>query len=142
MTLKLAFRFNRTSYVADEMRKFNPQITKRIQELMDEKAISYIHMYPPARNSIKAIFPTEKEIDKVFNHADHFKNNNFEPRLSLKLKANRTVFCTNLDPSLLELYTKEDIKASLTEQNWRVKDIYIMKSKKSFKIEMKDQKTS
>ena len=122
------------------MRTFDPQIKYRLQELMDAKAISYAHMYPPARNSIKVIFPTEKDLDKVINQAVYFITNHFEPKISLKLKANRTVFCTNLDPSILGQYTKEDIKEELTEQGWKVKEIFIMQSKKSFKIEMMEQK--
>merc|ERR1711895_74477 len=98
-------------------------------------------MYEPVRNSIKVIFPTEKEIEKVTKNNDCYKNEGFNPTISLALKANRTVFCTNLDPALLQTYTdKEEIKNILQEQNWKVENIHFMKSNRTFKIEMANTK--
>ena len=54
-------------------------------------------MYQPARNSVKVIFPTESDIDKVIDSEDEIKAENFEPKMSLSLKASRTVFITNFD---------------------------------------------
>ena len=141
MALKLAFRFNRTSYSPSTIRENNPIIKNRLQTLLDAKCITYSHMYDPARNSIKVIFPSENEIEKVMKNNEHFKNEHFTPKPSLALKANRTVFCTNLDPALLSTYTdKNEIKNMLQEQNWKIENIYFMKSKRSFKIEMKNRK--
>ena len=141
MTLKLAFRFNRTSYDPTIMKENNPIIRRRLSTIFDANNMTYSHMYDPARNSIKIIFSSEKEIDKVLSNIDKFKNENFEPKISLELKAKRTVFCTNLDPALLQTYPeKEDIKSILEQQKWKVRDIHIMQSKKSFKIEMMEQK--
>ena len=140
MTYKLAFRFNRSTYVEGIMEKYNPQITRRLATLLDHKIITYSHIYEPSRNSIKVVFPNENEIDKVFKNIEIFTNENFEPRLSLELKASRTVFCSKLDPAILATYSKEDIKASLQQQRWKIKEIYITKSKKSFKIEFINKK--
>ena len=60
--------------------------------------------------------------------------------MSLALKACRTIFCTNFDAALLTTYTKNNIIDILKQQKWEVKDIYVMKSNKSFKIEMKTRK--
>ena len=122
------------------MNESNPQIKRRLQDIFDKNLITPIHMYQPARNSIKVVFARENEIDKVFANEDIFKENNFEPRMSLALKACRTVFCTNFDPTLLTIYSKEKIIDLLTQQKWKIKDIYIMRSQKSFKIEMKTRK--
>ena len=54
----------------------------------------------------------------------------------LSLKACRTVFCTNFDQALLQTYDKNNIMDILKQQKWKIKDIYIMQSRKSFKIEM------
>ena len=51
-----------------------------------------------------------------------------------------TFDCDNMDPALLSTYGKDEIKEELQMQGWRVKDIYIMKSGKSFKIEMHEKK--
>ena len=140
MAHKLAFRFNRNNYSLNTMREHNETIKRALQTLLDNKSITYSHIYDPSRNSIKVIFPTEKEMDKTITHSEFFVTNNFEPKLSLSVKAKRTVLCTNLDPALLETYGKVEIKALLQEQDWKIREIYIMKSKKSFKIEMEEQK--
>ena len=54
----------------------------------------------------------------------------------MALKAARTVYCYNLDNTLLNTYTQQDIKENLIQAEWKVKDVYIMNSKKTFKIEM------
>ena len=135
MSLKIAFRFDRTNYSSTARQEQNAQIKQKILGIFDQKGIEYCNIYTPARNSIKVIFPSETEVNKVVNNIDIFQTDNFEPRLGLKLKANRTVFCTNLDPTIIGTYDKQDIKESLTEQNWKIKDVYIMKSKKSLKID-------
>ena len=84
---------------------------------------------------LKLFFPL-RELDQVIENEEHFKAENFEVKMSLSLKASRTVFITNFDQSLLQTYSKYDIIEILKQQKWRVKDFYIMKSKKSFKIEM------
>ena len=111
-------------------------IKQKLNRLLDSMGIVASHMYKPARNSVKVIFPTEKEIDKVIENEEVFKAENFEPKMSLSLKASRTVFVTNFDHALLQTYSKENIMEILKGQKLKVKDIYIMKSKKSFKIEM------
>ena len=73
-------------------------------------------MYNPARNSIKVIFSSDSEINSVMNHSEAFKNEKFKPRLGLKLKASRTVFCTNFDPTITATYGKQDIIESLQQQ--------------------------
>ena len=140
MVYKLIFKFNRDNYSPDVMKANNPQIKSRLMELLDKEQIQYSHMYDPARNSIKVVFPVENLIDKVFEKEDTFKQENYKPRMSLSLKACRTVFCTNFDPELLINYSKEDIMGILKQQKWKVENIYIMRSQKSFKIEMKTRK--
>ena len=90
MAHKMAFRFNRTSYAPETMREHNPTIRTRLQGVMDAKSIVFNHMFPPARNSIKAILPNEKEVDKIMANYDYFKSENIEPKISLALKAKRT----------------------------------------------------
>ena len=140
MSYKLAFRFERTSYSPSQMRQHNPEAVRRLQTLMDSKAIIYSHIYEPNRNSIKVIYPNENELDKVFKYEQIFKNENFTPKMSLELKASRTVFCTNLDPTIIGTFDNSEIKQSLVEQGYKVKEVYITRSRKAFKIEMKYKK--
>ena len=59
--------------------------------------------------------------------------------MSLGLKANRTAYCHGFDSALLGAYTPLDIKNTLIAQpeKWKVVGVYIMRSKKSLKIEFK-----
>ena len=58
----------------------------------------------------------------------------------MALKAARTVYCYGFDPALVDTYTTQDIKDHLTQANWKVRNVYIMESHKSFKIEMSTTK--
>ena len=140
MALKLSFRFQRENYSPGEMRNSMERYKQRLKDIFDNKGITYSHIYDPTRNAIKAIFPTEKELDKALANEEAFKAQNFTPKMSLEMKASRTIFCSNLDPTILQNNSKEEIKESLQQQGWKIKDVYIMKSKKSFKIEMEDRK--
>ena len=59
----------------------------------------------PVEIVIKPFFPIEKVINKVLKKTQNFIAAGFEPRLSMSLKAARTVFCYGFDPALLNTYT-------------------------------------
>ena len=136
MALKLIFRYNRANYDRGTEYEKDNKIKQNLKNVLDSMGITSSHMYTPSRQSVKVIFPTEADIDKVMEKEEEIKAEGFEPRMSLSLKACRTIFCTNFDPTLLTTYSKENIMEILKQQKWKVKDIYIMKSNKSFKIEM------
>ena len=92
------------------------------------------------KNSIKVIFPTETEIDKVMNASEYFKMHNLNPKMNLKSKNNRTVFCKNLDPAILSTYNGEEIKNMILQQGWNIKEVYIIRNKNALKIVMKELK--
>ena len=58
----------------------------------------------------------------------------------MALKATRTIFCSGFDESILSVYSREQIKAELEHKGWVIMGVYIMKSKKSFKIEFGSKK--
>ena len=140
MALKLIFKFLRENYCRESRQESNGHVKENLQRIFNEKGITINHMYTPSNNSVKVIFPTDAEIDKVMEHEEDFKKENFEPKMSLSLKSSRTIFCTNFDAALLTTYTKNNIIDILKQQKWKVKDLYIMKSNKSFKIEMSSRK--
>ena len=140
MALKLNFKFSRDDFNYGSKQENDEQIKLKLQQILTDKEITASHMYRPSMNSIKVIFPIESEIDKVIKHEEIFKEKNFVPKMSLSLRACRTIFCTHFDRTLLEIYDKNNIIDFLHQQKWKVKDVYIMKSKKSFKIEMSSRK--
>ena len=92
MSFKLAFRFKRNNYSPEAMREGDEEIKRNLKIILDTRTVNFNHMYPPARNSIKVIFPSESEIEKILAHPEHFIENHYEPKMSLTLKANRTIF--------------------------------------------------
>ena len=67
---KVAFRFERDEYTDDRILETNEKIKVGIQTKLAQKEIITLRIYAPSRNSIKALFPSEKELNKVFiNHS-------------------------------------------------------------------------
>ena len=127
MAPKLTFHLNGTSNLSTSSDN-NLDIKIRLLKTLEEKEILYSHIYAPTKTSIKVIFPTETEIDKVMNASEYFKMHNLNPKMNLKSKNNRTVFCKNLDPAILSTYNGEEIKNMILQQGWNIKKVYIIKN--------------
>ena len=117
--------------------KHDEEIKLELQKILEDKSILADRIYVPSRNSIKVVFYTEGELNKVLDDKNYFIEEGYEPRLSMALKATRTVFCTEFDRALLQTYSKEKIQELLEEKGWEVRGIFIMKNKYNFKIEFK-----
>ena len=107
MALKIIFKFKRDDYNHETKQENDEQIKQNLNRILITNGITTSHFYPPVWNSIKVIFPTDSEIDRVMENEEAFKSENFEPKMSLALKSCRTVFCTNFDPVLLQTYNKK-----------------------------------
>ena len=135
MAYKLSFKFDRNKYTGN-VESANKKINQQLINVTNAQGIELLRVFQPSRDSIKALFPDEKNLNKTLKKSTVLKAAGFEPRLSMALKAARTVYCYNLDDTLLNTYTQQDIKEHLTQAEWKVKNIFIMNSKKTFKIEM------
>ena len=136
---KIAFRFNREEYSLDD-RAYNSQITDDLMKLLDQKYITTDRLYSPSRNSIKAIFYNEEQLNKVLELREYFEQAGYYPRLSMADKASRTIFCAGFDTALLRTYNKDTIKEILMNSGWKVAEVHVMKSNNTFKIEMQTKK--
>ena len=67
------------------------------------------------------------------------KKKGFYPRISLALKASRTIFCAGFDPILLQTYDKDYIETYLENKGWKIVNIYIFKSKTTLKLEFESK---
>ena len=110
-----------------------------LQELLEDRQISTIRIYAPSRNSIKVLFHSENELNKVFIFKEYFEQKGFHPKLSQALKASRTIFCSGFDPVLLQTYSKEYIEEYLENKGWKLVDIYVFKNKTTFKLEFESK---
>ena len=137
MAFKIIFRFERVDYSETARADIDRGIKVAVQKKLDEKNIKSSRIFPPGRNSVKVIFLSETELNKVLDNEGHFTAANLYPKLSITFKANRTVFCGGFDPALMENCSQENIQAILETNNWNVKGIYMMRSGKSFKVEFR-----
>ena len=134
MSLKVSFRFNRSRFHGT-LEEVNNAIKGTLTAALNNFVVESTNIYAPTRDSIKVLFPSENEINKIFANIDQFKAAGLEPRISMGLKSKRTVFCFGFDLTLLSTYTPEELCQDLKDSGWKVKAVYIMQSRKSFKIE-------
>ena len=75
MALKLSFRFERdnNAYLAENIDRSNAQITNCLHTLLARLDIQTSRVYRPNRNSVKAIFANETELNKVLMGKDTFE---------------------------------------------------------------------
>lgn len=139
MAMKVSFRFNRTHFRGTH-EEIIQSITNAVTAKLNELRIEHSRAYTPSRDSIKILFPTEEQINKVLDNTEVLKAAGFEPRSSMALKASRTIFCFGFDLAILATYTAQNIKDHLTENDWKVRGIYIMNSKQAFKVEFHSSK--
>ena len=112
MSLKILFKFVRSAYrgTNDEV---NIKIKQDLTNALTELSIDTNKIFNPSRDSIKAIFPNEGMINKTLKKSGTLQTKGFDPRLSITLKASRTVYIYNIDSALLATYTHTDIKEHL-----------------------------
>ena len=96
MAYKLSFKINRNKYTGD-VETVNRKINQDLVNVTNAQRIELLRIYQPSRDSIKALFPDEKNLNKALNKSTVMKAAGFEPRISMTLKASRTVYCYNLD---------------------------------------------
>ena len=138
-SFKITFRFQRDDYGPDNKTSDDQTLKFKMQELLKEKHISALRIYTPSWNSMKVIFQSEDEVNKVLTNKDYFVNRGFYPKISMALKAGRTIFCSGFDPTLLQTYDTETIEGFLENKGWKVVGVYVMKNKASFKIEFESR---
>ena len=113
MTFKLTFRFTRDDYSTEAKKDIDRVIKVTLQEKLEDKNIKISRIYTPSRNTVKVVFYSDEELNKVFENEDYFRAAFLTPKMSISMKASRTVFCGGFDPILLDNYNKEDIKGAL-----------------------------
>ena len=105
MAYKLSFKIDRSKYMGDA-EFVNRKINQELVNVTNTHSIELLRIYQPSRDSIKAMFPDEKNLNKALNKSIVLNAAGFEPRLSMALKAARTVYCYNLVETLLNTYTQ------------------------------------
>ena len=87
-SFKLAFRYERR-----DVRMDSEAYKTQLKALLDSMEIHTTRIYNPSYNSIKVIFPTENELNKVMGRRAFCEQHGYIPKISMALKATRTVFC-------------------------------------------------
>ena len=138
MAYRLSFKFDRSrNRYSGNTTEANHRVENDLRGVLDRHRITFLRHYAPGRDSIKVLFQNEAEANKAIEKETELYRAGFQPRMSLGLKATRTIFCAGFDPTLLDTYSQNNIRDHLIDDGWDVREVYIMRSKKSFKIEMK-----
>merc|ERR1711874_604758 len=88
MAYKLIFKFDRNRYTGSPSPKeSNQQIFNDIMKKTNDLRIECTRYYTPRRDSLKVLFPSEKELNKALKKKNNFIAAGFEPRLAMPLKA-------------------------------------------------------
>ena len=133
---KLSFKVDRTRHRGNQ-EEISRSIINGIMTKLNALSIEIANIYTPSYNRIKVLFLNEAQVNKTLNKYTELKNVGYEPRITIPLKAARTVYCYAFDPTLLATYPlPQTIKEHLVNDGWKVREIIIMNSKKSFKIVM------
>ena len=140
MALKLSFRFERQEYSMETRASGNMNIRTTLAQTLDGKEIIVSRIFAPSRNSVKAIFPSETELNKVLEDEDLFIQKGLTPKITMKLRAVRTIFCAGFDTTLFNTYSKEDIKGQLLDLGWSVRGVFILSNNRAMKIEFNTRK--
>ena len=96
MTFNLTFKFTRDDYSAEAKTDIDSVIKMMLQEKLDDKNIKFSRMYTPNRNTVKVVFLSDEDLNKVFENEDYFRAAFLTPKMSISMKASRTVFCGDL----------------------------------------------
>ena len=134
MALKLSFRFVREDYSENNRTRGDRQIKLTLQEILNAKSISVGRIYAPSRNSIKALFMSEFDLNKVLDNEQVFIQAGLTPKITMKLKVKRTVFCAGMDPAFFNTYCGEDIVGLLVDKGWQIAGVYILQNDRGMKI--------
>ena len=139
MSVKLNFKLDRSKFNHAVAVNINVNIKNELEKCFTEKGIVSSRIYTPSHKYIKVLLASEKVVENIFNHSDHFINKGFQPNLTIQLRTARTVFCYGFDATLLGACDSETIKQSLVDASWEVSSVYILQSKRSMKIEFKSR---
>ena len=86
MAYKLSFKIDRNKYTGNA-ESVNRKINQELVNVTNTHRIELLRIYQPSRDSIKALFPDEKNLNKALNKSTVLKSSGFEPRLSSAQKA-------------------------------------------------------
>ena len=142
MAVKLSIKIDNDVYNIRDYRNHEDraaQIKSKLTTIFDNIRVPVDRFFAPSYETIKVVIRNEADIDKVFGNKDKFNDKGFEARLSMALRASLTVFIAGYDPALTQVYNADAIKQKLVDEGWKVMSVYVLQSKKAFKILMKNK---
>ena len=142
MAAKLSIKIDPEIYPSVDYRSNVDRTTTiktNLTTIFDNISVQTARFFQPSRETIKVSIANEKDIEKVFSNITKFTEKGFEPRLTMALRASFTIFITGYDISLTQTYNADDIKKELIDQGWKVENVFILKSKKAFKVQLKNR---
>ena len=133
----MTFGFRRNDYSEEAKVSIDKEIEMELEGKLKGKGINNYRIYRPNRNTVKVVFISEADLNKVYDNKDYFMKAGLTPKTSISIKASRTFFCVGFDPVLLINNNKDNIKHQLEGKHGEIDNIYILRSGRSFKVELK-----
>ena len=96
MEVKVTFGFRRNDYSEEAKVSIDRVIKMELERKLKGKGITTYRIYTPNRNTVKVVFISEDDLNKVFDNKDYFMNAGLTPKTNISLKTSRTVFCGDL----------------------------------------------
>ena len=92
MEVKVTFGFRRNDYSEEAKVSIDKVIKMELERKLKGKGITTYRIYTPNRNTVKVVFISEDDLNKVFDNKDYFMNAGLTPKTNISLKASRTFF--------------------------------------------------
>ena len=136
--LKLSIKIDREVYNKRDFRnklEWQTRVRATLATLLDALKIPVTKIFNPDWDSMKVMFADEKYIEQVFRNSDKLNDKGFQARLPMALKAQRTVVIHSFDTALTDTHNPEQIANLIKSQGWKITQVFILQSKRAFKIQ-------
>ena len=110
MSVKLNFKLDRVKVNLTNGVDVNQTIKNDLEKCFTSKKIHVQRIYFPSHKYIKVLLSSEKLVEEIFNVQSFFRDNGFDPTLTMQLKTARTVFCFGFNSDLHRTHDTDKLK--------------------------------
>ena len=92
MEFWVTFGFRRNNYSEEAKVSIDREIKMELEGKLEGKGINNYRIYTPNRNTVKVVFISEADLNKVYENKDYFMKAGLTPKTNISLKPRRTFF--------------------------------------------------
>ena len=83
MEVKVTFGFRRNDYSEEAKVSIDRVIKMELERKLKGKGITTYRIYTPNRNTVKVVFISEDDLNKVFDNKDYFMKAGLTPKTNI-----------------------------------------------------------